>query len=423
MKHCLGFLLLLCLLCSSNELNACTVVSATMRGEVFAASNEDDYTPFSRIWFNPATKDRYGSVCFGHNDLQAQAAVNEYGLFFDFTQQNIDPTRFNVKNPYQGDLFMTILGQCKTVKEALAFLKTHPYARSSQALVADAEGNSVIINAGAQVEKQGNYQINTNFDVCDLKTGNYSCQRYDIANKMLANTTELSVPFFKDLLSRVHQEGNLSTQYSIISDLKRGLIYVYNFHDYENSYTIDLKKELKKGYRLQKIAQLFPTSFAYETYAKQSPLYQKEQILDGINQVGFEQATQPYLTMGKGQSKQDTALTMAVLEVSLQLVKNAWNQHQHGQMWEYWFSLPDGYQVPHWQDKRLTQADVLLKALMSDPKLDTKTHNFLAEMYAYTQLVSGNQDEARKFYQQSIADPNQTYPVSYQRAKTMLSRI
>lgn len=410
-------------LLSTKQGQACTIVSAALKGEVFAASNEDDYTPFSRIWFNPATKDRYGSVCFGHNDLQAQAAVNEFGLFFDFTQQNIDPARFNIKNPYQGDLFMLILGQCKTVKEVLAFLKTHPYARSAQALVADAQGNSVIINAGAQVEKQGNYQINTNFDVCDLKTGNYSCQRYAIADDMLSHTTELSVPFFKDLLSRVHQEGNLSTQYSIISDLKRGLIYVYNFHDYENSYLIDLKKEFKKGYRLQKIAQLFPTSFAYETYAKKSPLYQKEQILDQINQVGFEQATQPYLTLGKGQSKQDTALAMAVLEVSLQLVKNAWNQHQHGLMWEYWFSLPDGYQVPHWQDNRLTQADILLKALMSDAKLDTKMHNFLAEIYAYTQLVLNNREEARTFYQQASADPSQTYPVSYQRAKTMLARI
>ncbi len=218
-----------------SSLEACTIVSASLKGEVFAASNEDDYTPFSRIWFNPATKNRYGSVCFGHNDLQAQAAVNEYGLFYDFTQQNIDPSKYNIKNPYKGDLFFELLGQCKTVKEGLAFLKTHQYANSSQALLADAQGNSVIINAGARVEKQGRYQINTNFNVCDVKTGKYSCQRYDIANEMLSNTTELSVPFFKKLLSRVHQEGNLSTQYSIISDLKRGLIYVYNFHNYENS--------------------------------------------------------------------------------------------------------------------------------------------------------------------------------------------
>jgi hypothetical protein len=145
--------------------------------------------------------------------------------------------------------------------------------------------------------------------------------------------------------------------------------------------------------------------------------------LDQIDQVGFDQAMQPYLSSEKGQSKPDTVLSMAVLEVSLQLVKNAWNQHQNGHMWEYWFSLPNGYQVPNWQDQRLTQAGVLMKSLMTDPNLGAKERNFLMEMYAYTQLVLGNQDEGRKFYQQAISVPNQTYPVSYQRAKNMLSRI
>lgn len=422
MRYCLP-LLLICLIYWSGCSKACTIVSASIKGEVFVAANEDDYTPFSRIWFNPATKDRYGSVCFGHNDLQAQAAVNEYGLFFDFTQQNIDPSRYGIKNPYQGDLFMTMLGQCKTVSEVLDFLKTHPFANSSQALVADALGNSVIINAGAQVKKQGTYQINTNFNVCDLKTGNYSCQRYDIANQMLSTATQLSIPFFENLLSRVHQEGNLSTQYSLIGDLKRGLLYVYNFHDYSRSYTIDLKKELKKGYRLQKIAQFFPPSFAYETYAKKSALYQKEQVLDQIDRTGFERAIQPYLAIGTGQSKADTALSVTMLEVSIQLVRNAWNQHQHGLMWDYWYSLPNGYQVPHWQDDRLTQAGILMKALMNDPRLGIKGQNFLAEIYAYAQLVSGNTDEARNYYRQATADPVQTFPVSYQRAKHMLSLI
>jgi hypothetical protein len=315
------------------------------------------------------------------------------------------------------------LGQCKTVPEALAFLQTHAYANSAQALLADAQGNSVIVNVEAQVKKQGRYQINTNFNVRDLKTGSYSCQRYDIANQLLAQTTELSVPFFQKLLSRVRQEGPLSTQYSIISDLKRGLIHVYNFHDYANGYTIDLKKELQKGYRLQKISQLFPSSFAYEACAKASPLYRKEQLLDQIEQVGFERALQPYLRESEGQTKRDTALAMAVLEVSLQLIKNTWNQHQQGQMWAYWFNLPAGYQVPRLQDQRLAQASTLLRALMTDAVTDAKLRHFLAEMYAYTQLLAGDLATARVFYHQAIAEPSQTYPVSYNRAKTMLNQL
>lgn len=48
------------------------------------------------------------------------------GLFFDFTRQSINPSRFNIKNPYQGDLFMTILDQRKTDKEAFTFLQRLP---------------------------------------------------------------------------------------------------------------------------------------------------------------------------------------------------------------------------------------------------------------------------------------------------------
>lgn len=416
-------LLLLCLLGLSSSLMACTIVSAALKGEVFAASNEDDYTPFSRVWFNPATPGRYGSVCFGHPDLQAQAAVNEYGLFFDFTQQNIDPSKYRVASPYPGDLFFDLLGQCKTVPEALAFLQAHPYANPAQALLADTQGNSVIINAGAQVVKQGHYQINTNFNVCDLKTGAYSCQRYDIANELLAQTPKLSVPFFEQLLSRVRQEGSLSTQYSLICDLKRGLIRVYNFHDFTHGYTIDIKQELKKGYRLQKVAQLFPLSFAYESYTKTSPLYRKEQLLDQVEAVGFAQALRPYLEESRRLTRRDTALVPAAVEVALQLIKNAWNQHQQGQMWTYWFSLPAGFQAPRLQDPRIEQARTLLQALRTDALTDAKLRHFLAEIHAYTYLLNGEVPQARALYRLAIAEPAQTFPVSYNRAKSMLERL
>src|SRR5437868_2232696 len=98
---------------------ACTIVSCSLHGEVFAAANEDDYTPFSMVWFNPRTSDRYGSVCFGAPDLQIGAAMNEYGLFYDFTAQyTIDPAKYDLKHPYNGDIMFEILGKCKTVKEA-----------------------------------------------------------------------------------------------------------------------------------------------------------------------------------------------------------------------------------------------------------------------------------------------------------------
>ncbi|RLJ75066.1 C45 family peptidase [Pedobacter alluvionis] len=309
---------------------ACTVISCALKGEVFAAANEDDYMGFARMWFNPKTTERYGSVCFGLPDLQAQAAMNEYGLFYDFTAQNIDPAKYHPKNIYKGDLFFEILGKCKTVKEALVYLEKYDYAISSQVLIADALGNSIIINAGTQLPKSGYYQINTNFDISAVKTKNYSCRRYDISEQMLKEAKTIHVPFFRDILNRTRQEGKLSTIYSNIYDLKRGIITVYHFHDFEYPYIIDLKKELAKGYRLEKISDHFPASFAYEQFLmSDKPMYRKEMMLDEINEKGLRPTINRYFDLGKKMPK-DSTITNTLLEVGIQLVKDGYNKHAQG---------------------------------------------------------------------------------------------
>ncbi len=403
-----------------NNIFGCTIVSCSLKGEVFAAANEDDYTSFSRIWFNPRTATRYGSVCFGLPDLQTQAAMNEYGLFFDFTAQNdIDPSKYHLKNPYNGDLFFEILGKCKNVKEALDFLSTHDYAFSSQALLADAEGNSVVINAGVQVLKKGKYQVNTNFNICNVATGNYSCRRYDIANEMLSNATKLSVPFFKAILDATHQEGTLSTIYSNIYDLKRGIIYVYLFHNFNNVYVIDLKKELTKGYRLENLVNFFPSYFSYETFIQSDPGYKKELIMNEIDKKGLENTVSHYISL----NDTSNANKLAFINVSLQLLRNSWNQHDNGGMWEYWFSLPGGYSITHFKDNRLDAAAEILSLIIKQDKLDSKNRYFTYELYAYINLVQGNILIAKEYYEKAISNPSQTYAVSYNRAKEMLNKI
>jgi hypothetical protein len=403
-----------------NNISACTIVSCSLKGKVFAAANEDDYTAFSRIWFNPRTSTRYGSVCFGLPDLQIQAAMNEYGLFFDFTAQNdIDPSKYHLKNPYYGDLFFEILGKCKNVKEALDLLSTHDYSFSSQALLADAEGNSIIINVGAQVIKKGNFQINTNFNICNAASGNYSCRRYDIANEMLSKATNLTVPFFKAILDATHQEGNLSTIYSNIYDLKRRIIYVYLFHNFNNVYVIDLKKELKKGYRLENLAEHFHPCFSYETFIKSDPGYKKESIMTEIDKNGSNNTVTHYLSLNDTSS----ANNLVLINVSLQLIRNAWNQYASGGMWEYWFSLPGGYTINHFKDKRLDASAEILSSIMKQEKLDSKYRYFTYEIYAYINLVQGKTQIAKEYYEKAVSNPTETFAVSLNRAKEMLNRI
>jgi hypothetical protein len=254
---------------------------------------------------------------------------------------------------------------------------------SSQALLADAEGNSVVINAGVKVIKKGNYQINTNFNICNVATGNYSCRRYDIANEMLSRATELSVPFFKAILDETHQEGKLSTIYSNIYDLKRGIIYVYLFHNFNNVYVIDLKKELRKGYRLENLAEHFPPYFSYETFVQSDSGYKKELIMSEIDNKGLESTITHYVSLTDTSSE----IKLALIDVSLQLIRNSWNEHANGGMWEYWFSLPGGYLITQYKDKRLDAAAEILSYIMKQGKLDSKYRYFTYEIYYFINLV------------------------------------
>ncbi|MDR3695119.1 carcinine hydrolase/isopenicillin-N N-acyltransferase family protein [Mucilaginibacter sp.] len=420
-------LFILSLLFAADTTFACTIVSCARKGQVFAAANEDDYssTPYARIWFNPPTKGRYGTVCFGLTDGQAQAMMNEYGLYVDYTAQySIDPSKYHPAHPYEGDLFFEILTKCKTVNEALAFMKTHDYAFGSQALLADATGSSVVINIGDKVLKQGSFQINTNFNISDLKKG-VSDRRYDLAKKMLIKSSTVSLASMKAILDRTHQEGDLTTLYSYVFDMKRGLIYVYFFHNFDDVYVIDIKKELKKGYRLDNLADHFPVSYAYETVIQKDPNYKKEQILsayykgsraDSLIDRYLAQSAHP--VTGK-----DSTHRNMMIDIGIQLIKDAWNQHDGGHMWDYWFSLPGGYAISHFKDKRLDAAERIFKSVTGDPKTDIKMKNFLTELEAYISLIQGDAATAKALYASALSDQNANYPVSYNRAKKMLTEI
>lgn len=412
------FALFFCLLFLSNEINACTIFSCARKGEVFAAANEDDYTPFTRIWFNPGTTDRYGSVCFGGPDMQVASAMNEHGLFFDFAAASYDISTLNQTNPYPGFLMWDVLGKCKTVKEALVIIRQYNYNSPSQVLLADAQGASVLINPKEIVEKTGDFQVNAN---CNLINGKLSCRRPEIVNEMLTSSKENNVDLLKAVLDKTHQEGKLSTLYSTICDLKRGVVYVYFFHDYTTPYKINLKEELKKGYRIALLSNHFTPSFAYENFSRTHSLYRKEAMAQEMQQNGLKTTIDHYIS--ENETAKDSTLPPALLEVGLQLIKYAFNQHNYGGMWDYWFSLPGGYEVTSFHDKQLDEAERLMKYLMDKQDKDLKLKNFITEIYAYLNLVKGDSQTAKRYYQKAIEHPEDSYPVSYSRSKEMLAHI
>lgn len=52
-------------LLSCGVARACTIISCSINDKVFVAANEDEYTPFTRVWFNPASNGRYRYVLEG----------------------------------------------------------------------------------------------------------------------------------------------------------------------------------------------------------------------------------------------------------------------------------------------------------------------------------------------------------------------
>lgn len=418
--HKIFLSVLIILLSYHNTIKACTIFSCSRGGETFAAANEDDVTPFTRIWYNPATKDRYGSVCFGAPDMQAAAAMNEYGLFYDFAAANYDLSKLNLKNPYKGDLMWEILGKCKTVKEAIVILKQYDYAISAKVLLADKEGNSIVITPGGIIEKKGDFQVNSN---CNIINGKLSCRRPDIANEMLSGSKENNIDFLKNILDKTHQEGELNTLYSTICDLKKGIIYVYLFHDYNTAYKIDLKSELKKGYHIENLADHFPASFAYESFSKNHSLYLKESIFQEMQDKGMESTIDRYIAESEKADPKNKNLDPALLEVALQLIKYSWNEHNNGAMWDYWFSKPNGYDIQPYQDNRLTSAEKLLKYLSAKEEKDLKLRNFMYEMSGFINMTQGNKSIAKELYEKAITNPDEAYPVTLLRGKEMLSRL
>lgn len=403
-----------------NPVKACTIFSCSRGGETFVAANEDDMTPFTRIWYNPATKDRYGSISFGAPDMQSAAAMNEYGLFYDFAAANYDLSKLNLKNPYKGDLMWEILGKCKNVKEAMVLLKKYDYAISAKALLADKEGNSIVITPGGIIEKKGDFQVNSN---CNMINGKLSCRRPDMANEMLASSKENNIGFLKTILDKTHQEGELNTLYSTICDLKKGIIYVYLFHDYNTVYKIDLKSELKKGYHIENLADHFPASFAYENFSKNHSLYLKESIFQEMMNKGIETTVDRYIAESEKSDPKNKNLDPALLEVALQLIKYSWNEHNNGAMWDYWFSKPNGYDIKLYKDTRLTSAEKLLKYLSTKEEKDLKLRNFMYEISGFINVTQGNTDIAKDFYEKSISNSDEAYPITLLRGKEMLSRL
>ncbi|MEL6305375.1 MAG: hypothetical protein AAGL29_06430 [Bacteroidota bacterium] len=382
---------------------ACSIFTSSRNGKVLAGANEDGAYPFTYVRFQPPTKNTYGAIFFGYSDMQAQAGMNEHGLFFDYAAI----PKISLDQP-EGPIYCKgisdLLYSCKTIDEVLTKLKDRSFnIRTTQVLIADAQGKSITINAQGFVERDKDYQIITNFNACNIKDKNYTCLRYEKIDKALSAGTPLSVNFFQGILEDVHQEGEITTQYSNVYDLKDKKIYVNLYHNYKVTHEIDLAKELEKGSRIVPFDQLFDTfNFATLNTRSHHPDYFRETILNDFEAKGFATGLLTLKTFLETFPEKKEKIYAALNQVPFPLMARARIQHDNQPLFFYYLERLNHCQaVWESQHSNLTTAKAIFEYL-DEEGLITDIFSF-NEDKGYLHLVLGESALSKKHLIQALS--------------------
>jgi hypothetical protein len=168
---------------------------------------------------------------------------------------------------------MRIQQTCATVEEAITVAREYNWGSSLrwQVLLADAYGDAAVMSAGPDGEitftrkpERDGYLASTNFNRANTDNhfdGSYPCWRYEKATGMLERIEreeDLTVDYFKSILDSVHVEGAVgNTLYSNVFDLRKGLIYLYYWHQFDEVVVLDVSEELAKGTQPTRLRELF----------------------------------------------------------------------------------------------------------------------------------------------------------------------
>jgi hypothetical protein len=242
----------------------CTIVMAARDGLVLAGNNEDRNYRGTIVEFVPAKGDYYGRIVFGYDDAPIQGGMNDQGLFVDGNA--LRPTGYEDdpdKPTFRFNVMMTILSTCATCEDVkdLFTKSNHPSLRRARFPVADRSGASMVVEWGNGrvrfVESKSWYQIATNFVMSEVEDGKYPCWRYNKADEILSQSETLNIDLIREVLKATQQRGRGLTVYSNIYDLKKGIVYTYNLHNFDEVVIMDLAEELKKGQRRLVLSKLF----------------------------------------------------------------------------------------------------------------------------------------------------------------------
>ena len=267
---------------------ACTAFMMSDGESVLVGNNEDYKIPYTRVWFVPAENERYGRVYFGYDNWSPQGGMNDQGLFFDFfLTKKLEIKLSKGKPKFPGPMIDTMLAELATVEEVLDMFSQYnlEWMSKGQMFIVDKSGDAAIIEGDEVIRKSGSYQVVTNFRLSKIPENQrpcewpaWSCSRYKKAKKMLAQSNTATVTHFRNILKATHRGPYnvfARTLYSNIYDLKKGLVYLYYLHDFDNEVVLNLGEELKKGHHYYDLPSLFGKELRYDrkVYNHSSPAF------------------------------------------------------------------------------------------------------------------------------------------------------
>lgn len=267
---------------------ACTAFVVYRNGLALAGNNEDFWLTDTKIWYVPkegskrGVAGKQGRIYFGFNNFYPQGGMNEAGLFFDGFATSENKLKNSKDKPrFDGNITDYVMANCTTVAEVVAVFEKYDISFLANAMLmfGDQHGDSVIIEGDEFLRIKGDHQVVTNFYQSLTPADKCPCSRYKAATKLLGTEDPVSVKFCRDVLAATRQSGGAPTQYSNIYDLKKGLIYLYHFYNFEEVICIDLKKELEKGAHEIDLPSLFSENeqfVAFKTKRKQDVIDQVE---------------------------------------------------------------------------------------------------------------------------------------------------
>jgi len=280
------FILLLLILIMNSYSNASIIFNYSQNDQIFIGSNLDCEDAESIMWFIGNDSTEYGRVYFGFSDRKPGSGMNDQGLVIGKIEgRSYDSSVQRNRNDLLDEMLDNIMAECSTVKEALGFLNENNLEsfQDTQVMFTDKHCNSVIVTENKIDRNRNYYQIMSDLNPAqNNKSENISSFKYKIAENMI-KSKGFSQDLIRNILAATHQEGIQPTQISNIFDPVSGLIYLYHFHNYENTVRINLKEALKQENSEENIANLFPQLYSFLAYKEDLPTPIDQILLNWID--------------------------------------------------------------------------------------------------------------------------------------------